>query len=156
MTEATNNATTGEHDDDHDGHFSVFKIFITLLVLTALEVAWGSVIPYENKALLWGGLLGFALWKGTLIIMHFMHFKYEGIIVKGNVFFTIPLVCYLMTMLMPDTAFNDRMNYKIGTQLDPVTGEIAEIGTGSRNKDHSSGGHAADEHAAEEQDSDGH
>ncbi|MFT7677901.1 MAG: cytochrome c oxidase subunit IV [Planctomycetota bacterium] len=151
MTEANTHAAGDEHSDDHGGHFSVFKIFITLLVLTALEVAWGTLIPYENKALLWGGLLGFAAWKGFLIIMHFMHFKYEGLVVKGNVFFTIPLVCYLMTMLLPDTAFNDRMNYSIGDQLDQESGEVMAIDAGD-----GAGGHAADEHAADEQDSGDH
>ena len=129
MSEATTGASGAEdHGDEGHEHFSVFKIFITLLVLTALEVAWGVFVPYENKALLWSGLLGFAVWKGSLIFLYFMHMKYEGIIVKGNVLFTIPLVIYMMTMLMPDTAFNSRMNYKIGDQLDPETGEVVSLG----------------------------
>lgn len=129
MSEATTGAGGAEdHGDEGHEHFSVFKIFITLLVLTALEVAWGVLIPYENKALLWSGLLGFAVWKGSLIFLYFMHMKYEGIVVKGNVLFTIPLVIYMMTMLMPDTAFNSRMNYRIGDQLDPETGEVVSLG----------------------------
>ena len=36
--------------------FSVNKIFWTLFILTAVEVAWGKWIPYEQKLLLWGGL----------------------------------------------------------------------------------------------------
>ena len=131
MSEATTNPQGADH---HEGegheHFSVLKIFITLLVLTALEVAWGVLIPYENKALLWTGLMGFAVWKGSLIFLYFMHMKYEGIIVKGNVLFTIPLVIYMMTMLMPDTAFNNRMNYNIGDQLDPETGEVMPMDSG--------------------------
>ena len=124
----TNSAGADHHEGEEHEHFSVLKIFITLLVLTALEVAWGLFIPYENKPLLWSGLMGFAVWKASLIFLYFMHMKYEGIIVKGNVLFTIPLVIYMMTMLMPDTAFNGRMNYKIGDQLDPETGEVVSLG----------------------------
>lgn len=141
MSEANTGAPgADEHHEEGHEHFSVLKIFITLLVLTALEVAWGVLIPYENKALLWSGLLGFAVWKGSLIFLYFMHMKYEGIIVKGNVLFTIPLVIYMMTMLMPDTAFNSRMNYKIGDQLDPDTGEVVSLGLDEEegHDDHSS------------------
>ena len=138
MSEAASHPQSGDHEHSGESHqhFSVLKIFITLFVLTGVEVAWGLIIPYEKKALLWSGLMICAIWKAGLIFNYFMHMKYEGIIVKGNILFTIPLVIYMMTMLLPDTAYNDRMNYRIGDQLDPETGEVMMIGTGSRNKTH--------------------
>ena len=32
-------------------HFNPQKIFVTLFVLTALEVLWGKLMPYDQKAL---------------------------------------------------------------------------------------------------------
>jgi hypothetical protein len=36
-------------------------------------------------------------------------------------------------MIWPDTAANDKLNYEIAHQLDPMTGDIATIIEGSRN-----------------------
>jgi caa(3)-type oxidase subunit IV len=119
--------------DNHDHGFSVFRVFITLLILTALEVAWGAFIPYSMKALLWGGLLTFAVWKGTLIFMYFMHMKFEGWICKVLVAPTIPLVAIIVFTIMPDVSFNSRNNYEVGQQWDPQLGEVKSIGEGSRN-----------------------
>ena len=127
----------GEHSDDHGEHFSVMKIFITLCVLTAAEVIYGEIgnkYFYEKKVILWGGLMLFAVWKGVLIFRYFMHMKYEKSIVKGNVWFTVPLVIYFMTILLTEIGYNDYHNYGIGEQQDPETGEIISIGEGSRNK----------------------
>ncbi len=121
---------------EHPPQFSVKKLWILLLVLTAAEVGYGEIGNrhfYDQKLLLWGGLLTFAYFKGYYIFQYFMHMKYEGAIVKGNVWFTVPLVVYLMIMIWPDTAANDKLNYEIAHQLDPMTGEIATIIEGSRN-----------------------
>jgi cytochrome c oxidase subunit IV len=121
---------------EHPPQFSVKKLWIILLALTAAEVAYGEIGNrnfYEQKLLLWGGLLTFAYFKGYYIFQYFMHMKYEGAIVKGNVWFTVPLVVYLMIMIWPDTAANDKLNYEIAHQLDPMTGDIATIIEGSRN-----------------------
>jgi cytochrome c oxidase subunit IV len=121
---------------EHPPQFSVKKLWIILLALTAAEVAYGEIGNrnfYEQKLLLWGGLLTFAYIKGYYIFQYFMHMKYEGAIVKGNVWFTVPLVVYLMIMIWPDTAANDKLNYEIAHQLDPMTGDIATIIEGSRN-----------------------
>ena len=46
---------------DEDKHFDANRIFLGLLILTALEVGWGVIGGAEhldwNKGLLWGGLL---------------------------------------------------------------------------------------------------
>ena len=58
-------------------HFDANKIFYALFVLTAVEVAWGVLFPYEWKFVLWSGLLICAYLKGLLIFMYFMHMKFE-------------------------------------------------------------------------------
>ncbi|MCP3917848.1 MAG: cytochrome C oxidase subunit IV family protein [bacterium] len=125
---------------DNDHGFDATKIFYALFILTAVEVAWGYMIPYHIKWALWGGLLIMAFMKGFLIFMYFMHMKFEGWIVKCLIAPTIPLMLVVFFSLVPDIASNDRMNHDIADQLDPVNGEIAEIGTGSRNKAHAPAG----------------
>jgi heme/copper-type cytochrome/quinol oxidase subunit 4 len=112
--------------------FSANKIMVTLLILTALEVAWGTLIPYDWKFALWGGLLGFAFWKGILIFMYFMHMKFEGWICKALIAPTPFLIAVVFFALLPDVALNERLIHDVGDQLDEVDGTIAEIGHGSR------------------------
>ncbi len=121
--------------DNHET-FSVFKIFILLLIMTAIEVVYGEIgnrYFYEQKFWLWGGLLLCAFIKGYYIFFYFMHVKYEGMIVKGNVLFTVPLIIYFMIMLTPDTGTNPQFNYGVAQQFDPMTNEVEHIGHGSRN-----------------------
>ena len=110
-------------DNHHD--FSVKKLWIILLVLTALEVIWGYIgneYFYEKKLPLWGGLLLCAYWKGYYILMYFMHIKYEGMIVKGNILFTIPLVCYLIGALFSARirACSDSLRLKRAKKRAPI------------------------------------
>lgn len=112
--------------------FNANKIMITLMVLTAIEVAWGSLVPYDWKFALWGGLLAFAMWKGILIFMYFMHMKFEGWICKALIAPTPFLIAVVFFALLPDIALNNRLIHEVGDQLDPVDGKIVEIGHGSR------------------------
>ena len=132
--------------DDHS--FDSNRIFYALFIFTALEVAWGVLIPYEMKFALWSGLLLFAFLKGFLIFMYFMHIKFEGWIVKCLIAPTPLLILVIIGALMPDIGANSRMDHNIADQLDPVDGTISEIGHGSRNVvlhpvdgDHEDGGH---------------
>ena len=125
-------------------HFNANKIFFTLFVLTALEVAWGSLLPYDMKFLLWAGLLGFAFWKGILIFMYFMHMKFEGWIVKCLIAPTLLLICVVVFAIIPDVARNGQLNYAVADQLDPEDGQVVEIGTGSRNVEHGAHGEGDD------------
>ena len=125
-------------------HFNANKVFFTLFILTALEVAWGTFLPYDWKFALWGGLLVFAFWKGLLIFMYFMHMKFEGWIVKCLIAPTPILICVVVFAITPDVARNGQLNYDVADQLDPEDGSIARIGTGSRNIEH--GAHGDDGH----------
>ena len=109
-------------------HFNPQKIFLMLFILTAVEVAWGTFIPYEMKWLLWGGLLIMAFWKGLLIFMYFMHMKFEGWVVKALIAPTPLLIAVVVFALVPDVASNDRLEYRVGDQYDPDQGKVVEIG----------------------------
>ena len=112
--------------DDH--HFDAKRIFWLLFIFTAVEVAWGMVLPYEKKFLLWSGLLLCAIAKGWLIFVWFMHMKFEGWIVKALIVPTIPLMLVVYFSLMPDVANNKQTLYNLADQVEESTGEVIEIG----------------------------
>ena len=105
--------------DDHK-HFNAEKIFFALFVFTALEVAWGILGNKTDMSRipLWGGLMLCAVLKGYLIMAYFMHFKFEGWIVKGLIAPTPFLIIYMMLILWPDVGDNDKLDFPIGSQLD--------------------------------------
>ncbi len=107
-----------------DRHFSAEKIFVILLVATALEVAWGLLLKDSGRPLLWGGLISFAIIKGWYIATYFMHLKYEGWIVKGLIAPTPFLIGVIFTMITPDVSRNDYLNAPIGSMLDRESGEV--------------------------------
>lgn len=102
--------------EDHG--FNANKIFWTLFILTAVEVVWAIVFKTSPRWLKWGGLLGFAFWKGALIYMYFMHMKFEGPVVKWLMRPTPVLIAVVVFALMPDVSVNDHLVYPVGTQLD--------------------------------------
>ena len=63
-------------------------IFWWLAGFTAVEVAYSSILPHSQKALLIIGLVGFAAIKATLVALYFMHLRFErkslGIIVAST------------------------------------------------------------------------
>jgi caa(3)-type oxidase subunit IV len=116
---------------DHDPHFSSNKIFLTLFVLTAVEVGWSLVFHDSPAWLKWGGLLVFAFWKGILIYTYCMHMKFEGWIGKCLIAPTPILIAIVLFALMPDIAFNSRLDYPVGSQLDKdgrAPGQVVELG----------------------------
>ena len=109
-----------EHQSDH-GHatFSANKIFVTLFILTALEVAWGAFLfKHSPHIVKWGGLIIFAFWKGILIYTYFMHMKFEGWIVKCLIAPTPVLIAIVIFALMPDVSNNSHLVYPVGSQID--------------------------------------
>ncbi len=102
------------------------RVLILLAVLTALEVAWALWMPVPVWAMRLG-LVGFALWKGYLIFMFFMHMKFEGWIVKGLMVPTVPLMMIVVFANMPDTSFNEHLIYPTGSMADPDGGEVHEL-----------------------------
>jgi len=76
------------------------KIFYILLVLTIVEVA----IVYLGlpKMLLAALLVIFAVWKASLVAMHFMHLKFEKRTLAVVALTPFVLCVFLILMLMPD------------------------------------------------------
>lgn len=126
------------------GHtFSSTKVFITLFILTAVEVGW-SFLPIPRWAI-WGGLLVFAFWKGFLIFTYFMHMKFEGWVVKALIAPTPLLIAIVLFALMPDVSYNKRLIHPIGNQIDNATGEIVRMD--EHDSAHGDGGdHGDDSH----------
>ncbi|HEX5606104.1 MAG TPA: cytochrome C oxidase subunit IV family protein [Candidatus Binatia bacterium] len=76
------------------------KVFYVLLVLTIVEVA----IVYLGlpKMLLAALLVIFAVWKASLVAMHFMHLKFEKRTLAVVALTPFVLCVFLILMLMPD------------------------------------------------------
>jgi len=112
---------------NHDSlGYSVFRVFIILFVLTAIEVAWGLGFHDAHRIVLWGGLLVFAFAKGSLIFMYFMHMKYEKILLWSLIVPTIPLIGIILFALMPDLSYNSIRDYPVGRRLD-VNGDVVDM-----------------------------
>ena len=90
-----------------DHAFSANKIFITLFVLTAIEVAWSLVFHDSPAWFKWGGLLIFAFWKGLLIYTYFMHMKFEGKLIYLILIVPVGLCVLLIFALLPDVTFGN-------------------------------------------------
>ena len=106
------------------------KIFVYLFVFTALEVGLSMLVEYTSfslpKWIYWGGLMFLAGLKGLLILQEFMHFKFEGWIVKGLVAPTPFLIAYLWAILSTELANNPQMDEPIGAMVNSATGQIWE------------------------------
>ena len=76
------------------------KVFYVLLVLTIVEVT----IVYLGlpKMLLVALLVIFAVWKASLVAMHFMHLKFEKRTLAVVALAPFVLCVFLILMLMPD------------------------------------------------------
>jgi len=76
------------------------KVFYVLVVLTILEVA----IVYLGlpRMLLVALLVIFAVWKASLVAMHFMHLKFEKRTLAVVALTPFVLCVFLILMLMPD------------------------------------------------------
>lgn len=123
---------------DHEGlGYSVLKIFVILFVLTALEVFWGLGMRGFGRFVLWGGLMAFALAKGLLIFMYFMHMKFERFIVWSLIVPTPMLVLVILTALMPDLSFNDVRDHP-NTHMLGADGRVVDVFQAG------AGGHAAE------------
>ncbi len=96
--------------------YSIWKIFIALFALTAIEVAWGMYLR-DPRWLLWGGLLICAAIKGLLIFMYFMHMKFERWIVWSMVLPTPFLIAVIFFYISPDITRNHLRDHPNGAML---------------------------------------
>ncbi len=143
MSEETSNTSEPGHGDAHGDRelpFNPIVIFFILVGLTA--ISWGADKLQGSLSVLTISVLVMfvSVSKASLVIAFFMHFKYEGWIVKALVAPTPFLVAVVVFAIMPDVAKNSRMDHRITDQADPVTGEIVTLGSRDHSKDEEGGG----------------
>jgi len=86
----------------HSAHSTAqyLKVFYVLLVLTIVEVA--IVYMHLPRMLLVGLLMILAVWKASLVALHFMHLKFEKTTLTLVALSPFVLCVFLILMLMPD------------------------------------------------------
>jgi len=81
-------------------HPNYLRIFWILLVLTIIEV--GITYLGLPKMLLAALLVSLAVWKASLVAMHFMHLKFEKKTLTIVAIAPFVLCVFLILMLLPD------------------------------------------------------
>ena len=109
-----------------DKQFSPEKIFLWLLFFTAAEVIFGIAFHGTPRMFLWSGLGIFAFLKGWLIMVYFMHLKFEGWVVKMLILPTPLLVLVIWGYVSPDISKSKIIDHPIGSQYDNTSGEVIE------------------------------
>ena len=111
-------------------HFNANKIFGWLFLFTALEVLWGLAFGQwweAGKLVLWGGLIGFALLKGWLIAVYFMHLKFEGWVIWSLLIPTPFLVLVIFGYVIPDVANKEgNLVHPVGSMYDNDEGVVVD------------------------------
>ncbi len=109
-----------------DKQFSPEKVFAWLFVFTMAEVGFGVFFHHMPKLFLWSGLGFFAFLKGWLIMVYFMHLKFEGWVVKSLIIPTPLLVLVIWGYVSPDISKSKIIDHPIGSQYDNATGAVVE------------------------------
>ena len=146
-----------KHDhghDDHDGqghdaggHGGVGKyiaVFFALCGLTAISVAVGSFMPglrQNAPGIMWGAMMAVSCAKASLVILFFMHLKWEA---NWKYVLTVPasiMSIFLMLMLIPDIGLRyrwyseERMLYAPVAEKKHDSPEAAHAGEGKTTGD---------------------
>ena len=81
-------------------------VFVSLIVLTALTVGQSQIhgLGHTLNRILG---LAIAITKGSLVVLFFMHLKYEKKYFYPVIIFPLILVLIIIFANMPDTAFGD-------------------------------------------------
>jgi len=110
MSESTDNHAEDHADEHHGGYGAYIAVFVALCVLTGASFFtysdyWRTHVPKEIG---WTFMMVVSCCKALLVIMFFMHLKYEA---NWKYVLTIPaglMSIFLVFMLIPDIGF--RMN----------------------------------------------
>lgn len=105
--------------------FSPDKVFLWLFIFTAAEVGYGVLGSGLPKMVLWSGLGFFAFLKGWLIVVYFMHLKFEGWVVKSLIVPTPLLILVIWGYISPDVSNSKVLDHPIGSMYDQRTGEVS-------------------------------
>ena len=129
--------TQHEHGHTHDGHDdgavhvhisgvnAYLVIFAALVFFTILTVALSYIhLGPFNLAI----AIVIATIKATLVVLYFMHLKYDS---KFNALVFVGTLCFVGVFLaftIFDTGYRGRVDLTGGARVDSVTGEIAPGG----------------------------
>ena len=101
-------ADTHAHDDHaHDDHAhgglgKYIAVFVALCVLTAISFGIGNSPLMNTPSIGWAGMIAVSCGKAMLVILFFMHLKWEA---NWKYVLTVPasiMSIFLMLMLVPD------------------------------------------------------
>ena len=108
MSESAPHAAHG-HDHGHGGFGTYMTVFGGLIVLTAISFWLGnSSIKQTMPASAWAGMMAVSCGKAMLVILFFMHLKWEA---NWKYVLTIPAMMmsvFLVCMLIPDIGMRQR------------------------------------------------
>jgi cytochrome c oxidase subunit 4 len=92
-----------DHDDQHiQPYMHLLAVLVALLVLTAVTI-WASGIEL-GKLNIWMTLL-IASSKSSLVLLFFMHLKYEGRFIRTTFIVTVCTLAMLVGFLFWDVSF---------------------------------------------------
>lgn len=100
-----------EHDSGHDEHGGLGKyiaVTIALLILTLISFGIGNSPIMETPSVGWTGMIAVSCAKASLVMLFFMHLKWEA---NWKYVLTIPasiMSIFLMLMLVPDVGHRTR------------------------------------------------
>lgn len=98
------------HSDDHnhDGMGKYLAVFGALLVLTAISFGVANSPLMDTPSIGWLAMITISCAKASLVILFFMHLKWEA---NWKYVLTIPasiMSVFLMVMLVPDVGMRTR------------------------------------------------
>jgi len=94
--------------DDHGGLSKYIQVTVALLVLTAISFAIGNSSLMDTPMIAWTGMMAVSCAKAMLVILFFMHLKWEA---NWKYVLTIPasmMSIFLLLMLVPDIGLRTR------------------------------------------------
>ena len=100
------------HDDDHShgGTKTYMAVFGFLVILTAASFAIGNwtSVKESSPAVVWAAMMAISCGKAMLVILFFMHLKWEA---NWKYVLTVPCMMmstFLVCMLIPDVGMRQR------------------------------------------------
>jgi cytochrome c oxidase subunit IV len=103
MSDAAQHAHDHDHEHSHGGFGTYMAVFGGLIVLTIISFWLGnSSLKETAPASAWAGMMAVSFGKAMLVILFFMHLKWEA---NWKYVLTIPAMMmsvFLVCMLIPD------------------------------------------------------
>ena len=88
----------------HDDHAPApyYKVLAWLTFFTIAEIVWAMPNVGIGRLMLVGGLAIMAATKVIMVLLYYMHLKYEGKLLWGVILFPCLLVVIMIVGLLPD------------------------------------------------------